>query len=58
MTQQLTLSQGLHIRQEQKLTPQQVQTLNLLQMPSLDLEQKLTEELRLNPVRLITIIGK
>ena len=50
MTQQMTLSQGLQTRLEQNLTPQQIQTMSILQKPSLELEQMLTEKMALNPV--------
>jgi RNA polymerase sigma-54 factor len=43
-----TLSQ--HLSLLQKLTPQQVQYLKLLQLPVLSLEQRIKEELELNPV--------
>ena len=53
MTQQLTLTQGLQTRQEQNLTPQQIQTMNLLQKPSLELEQELAQKMQLNPVLVV-----
>ncbi len=53
MTQQMTLSQGLQTRQEQNLTPQQIQTMNLLQKPSLELEQELAQKMELNPVLVV-----
>ena len=53
MTQQMTLSQGLQTRQEQNLTPQQIQTMNLLQKPSLELAQELAQKMELNPVLVV-----
>ncbi len=53
MTQQMTLTQGLQTRQEQNLTPQQIQTMNLLQKPSLELEQELVQKMELNPVLVV-----
>ena len=53
MTQQLTLTQGLQTRQEQNLTPQQIQTMNLLQKPSLELEQELVQKMEQNPVLVV-----
>ncbi len=50
MTQQMTLSQGLQTRLEQNLTPQQIQTMSILQKPSLELEQMLAEKMVINPV--------
>jgi RNA polymerase sigma-54 factor len=46
----LGLNQGLKISQQLKLAPQLIQSLNLLQMPALKLEQKLREELTMNPM--------
>lgn len=50
MTQQMSLTQGLQTRLEQTLTPQQIQTMELLQKPSLELEQWLTQKMETNPV--------
>lgn len=46
----LGLNQGLKISQQLKLAPQLIQSLNLLQMPALKLEQKIREELTMNPM--------
>ncbi len=53
MTQQMTLSQGLQTRQEQNLTPQLIQSMNLLQKPSLELEQEITLKMQQNPVLVV-----
>ncbi len=45
-TQQLSQKQSL----QQKLSPQQLQYIKLLQLPTLALEQRIKEELELNPV--------
>ncbi len=46
-----SMSQSLHLglRQEQKLTPQLIQSMNILQLPLLALEAKVQEELERNP---------
>ena len=44
--QKLNLSQGL----QQKLSPQQIQFIKLLQVPTAELENRIEEELELNPV--------
>lgn len=46
----LGLNQGLKVTQQLKLAPQLIQSLNLLQMPALKLEQKIREELTMNPM--------
>ena len=38
------------LRQQLKLTPQQVQFLKLLQLPTLALEQRMKTELEINPL--------
>lgn len=43
------LRQGLHQRMLQKLSPQQIQLLKLLQIPVANLEQRIKEELQENP---------
>ncbi|MDR0438055.1 MAG: RNA polymerase factor sigma-54 [Bacteroidales bacterium] len=43
------LRQSLHIKQLQKLSPQQVQLMKLLQVPTLELEQRIKQELEENP---------
>lgn len=45
-SQQLSQKQSL----QQKLSPQQIQYINLLQLPTIGLEQRVKEELELNPV--------
>ncbi len=44
--QKLNLSQGL----QQKLSPQQIQFIKLLQVPTAELENRIEEELEINPV--------
>lgn len=43
------LNQGLHQKQLQKLSPQQIQLMKLLQVPTSLLEQRIEEELEINP---------
>ncbi|MEP0843741.1 MAG: RNA polymerase factor sigma-54 [Phycisphaerae bacterium] len=43
------MSQTLGLRQEQRLTPQLIQSMNILQLPVLALESKIREELERNP---------
>src|ERR1043165_8505601 len=43
------LRQGLHQRLQQKLSPQQIQLMKLLQIPVANLEQRIKEELQENP---------
>jgi RNA polymerase sigma-54 factor len=40
---------GLHQIQTQKLSPQQIQFIKLLQVPTAELETRIEEELELNP---------
>jgi RNA polymerase sigma-54 factor len=43
------LRQGLQQRMLQKLSPQQIQLMKLLQIPAIALEQRIKEELQENP---------
>ena len=43
------LRQSLHLKQLQKLSPQQIQLMKLLQVPTLELEQRIKQELEENP---------
>ena len=43
------LKQSLSLKQLQKLSPQQIQLMKLLQIPSANLEQRIKEELEVNP---------
>ena len=43
------LHQGLHLRQQLRLTPQQIQVIHLIQTPVLQLEQAIKRELEENP---------
>ncbi len=45
----MALSQGLYQRQLQKLSPQQIQLMKLLQVPTAQLEERIKEELEDNP---------
>ena len=45
----MALSQGLYQRQLQKLSPQQIQLMKLLQVPTALLEERIKEELEENP---------
>ena len=44
------LKQGLQQKQQQKLSPLQIQTIKLLELPALELEQRMRKELEENPV--------
>ena len=43
------LKQQLQLKLAQKLSPQQIQLMKLIQLPTLDFEQKLQNELEENP---------
>ena len=45
----MALSQGLYQKQLQKLSPQQIQLMKLLQVPTALLEERIKEELEENP---------
>lgn len=45
----MSLSQGLHQKLQQKLSPQQIQLMKLLQVPTANLEERIKEELEENP---------
>lgn len=45
----MALSQGLHQKLLQKLSPQQIQLMKLLQVPTANLEERIKEELEDNP---------
>jgi RNA polymerase sigma-54 factor len=45
----MALSQGLHQKLLQKLSPQQIQLMKLLQVPTADLELRIKEEMEENP---------
>ncbi len=42
--------QGLELKQTQKLSPLQIQTIKLIELPIMDLRQRITRELEENPV--------
>ena len=44
------LKQGLELRQTQKLSPLQIQTIKLIELPIQELEQRISKELEENPV--------
>ena len=44
------LKQGLELKQTQKLSPLQMQTIKLLELPRQELEQRIKKELEENPV--------
>lgn len=44
------IKQGLELKQTQKLSPLQIQTIKLIELPVMELEQKVREELYDNPV--------
>src|ERR1017187_8863570 len=43
------LRQSLHQKLQQKLSPEQIQLMKMLQIPSMELEQRIKEELEINP---------
>ena len=43
------LKQSLQQKLQQKLSPQQIQLMKLLQVPTVALEQRIKEELEINP---------
>jgi len=45
----MALGQGLYQSQQQKLSPQQIQLMKLLQVPTANLEERIKEELEENP---------
>src|SRR5688500_7254616 len=45
----MALSQGLHQKLLQRLSPQQIQLMKLLQVPTANLEERIKEELEENP---------
>ena len=45
----MALKQGLNLKQLQKLSPQQIQLMKLLQVPTVALEARIKEELEANP---------
>jgi RNA polymerase sigma-54 factor len=45
----MALKQSQYLKQQQKLLPQQIQLMKLLQLPTLALEERIKEELELNP---------
>jgi RNA polymerase sigma-54 factor len=45
----MALSQGLHQKLLQKLSPQQIQLMKLLQVPTAYLEERVKQELEENP---------
>jgi len=45
----MALSQGLYQKQLQKLSPQQIQLMKLLQVPTAQLEERIKEEIEENP---------
>lgn len=49
MSQFMSQNLSLGLRQEQRLTPQLIQSMNILQLPLLALESKIREELERNP---------
>ena len=43
------LKQSLQQKQLQRLSPQQIQLMKLLQVPTIELEQRIKEEIEINP---------
>ena len=46
----MAIGQGLELKQQQKLSPLQIQTIKLIELPVQELEQRVREELENNPV--------
>jgi len=46
----MNIKQGLEIKQQQKLSPLQIQTIKLIELPIQELEQRIKDELEENPV--------
>lgn len=46
---QMALKQSLSFKLQQKLSPQQIQLMKLLQLPTTSLEQRIKEEMESNP---------
>ena len=44
------IKQGLELKQQQKLSPLQIQTIKLIELPVQELEQRVRTELEENPV--------
>ena len=44
------LKQGLELKQKQQLSPLQIQTIKLIELPIQELEQRIRKELEENPV--------
>ena len=44
------IKQGLELKQQQKLSPLQIQTIKLIELPIQELEQRIRTELEENPV--------
>ena len=44
------LKQGLELKQQQKLSPLQIQTIKLIELPIQELEQRIRKEIEENPV--------
>jgi len=45
----MALKQSQYLKLTQKLSPQQIQLMKLLQLPTVALEQRIKEELEINP---------
>jgi len=45
----MALRQSQYLKLQQKLSPQQIQLMKLIQLPIMALEQRIKEELELNP---------
>ena len=43
------LKQGLQLKLQQRLSPQQIQLMKMLQIPTMELEQRIKEEMESNP---------
>ena len=43
------LKQSFQLKQQQRLSPQQIQLMKMLQIPTMELEQRIKEEMESNP---------
>ena len=51
------LNQKLQLKLSQKLSPQQIQLMKLIQLSTLEFEQRLSREIEENPLNLLKISG-
>ena len=54
----IMLKQQLQQKLQQKLSPQQIQLIRLLELPALELEERVKHELEDNPALTLTVLTK